>query len=371
MCDNPDLLKKEHRSLVSQLYPADALERAETLLKYIGSVGAYSHSQGVPHIRDTVAKFIHQRDGHEADPSHIYLTQGASSGVQTLLSMLTQNESSGIMIPIPQYPLYSATLALYGATPVNYYLDEENEWGLDIEQLTEAVTSARKQGTDVRALVIINPGNPTGQCLTAGNMQEIVTFCHQHRLMLLADEVYQTNIYTEQRPFISFKKALMDHPSPEVRENLELVSFHSISKGMIGECGRRGGYFECVNLDGQVLEQIYKMASVSLCPNLHGQILVDLMCDPPQQGDASYESYTREINTIFESLRRRSKKLEGVFNRMEGVSCRPAQGSMYLFPQITLSNKVVEAAKKENMAPDAYYSHAMLEATGVCVVPGT
>ncbi|KAI9349973.1 pyridoxal phosphate-dependent transferase [Pilaira anomala] len=373
LCDNPDLLKKENREIVSQLYPSDALERAQTLLHSIGSVGAYSHSQGVPHIRNTVAKFIEERDGgHAADPTHIFLTQGASSGVQTLLSMLTEDEKSGIMIPIPQYPLYSASLALYGAKPVHYFLDESTGWSLDIDQLTKNLKNAREEGTDVRALVIINPGNPTGQCLEANNLRDIISFCHEHRLVLLADEVYQTNIYEpETRPFISFKKALMDHPVAEVREGVELVSFHSISKGMIGECGRRGGYFECVNLDSEILEQIYKMASVSLCPNLHGQILVDLMCNPPRVGDASYESYTGEIKTIYESLVRRSKKLEGVFNKMEGVSCQSAQGSMYLFPQVTLSDKVAEAAKKENMAPDAYYSHAMLEATGVCVVPGS
>ncbi|KAI8988935.1 pyridoxal phosphate-dependent transferase [Pilobolus umbonatus] len=372
LCDYPELLDPKNRELVSQLYPADAIERATRLLKSIGSVGAYSHSQGVPCIRNTVAQFIEKRDGHPANPNHIFLTQGASSGVQTLLSMLTENERSGIMIPIPQYPLYSASLALYGSKPVHYFLDEETGWSLDVEQLTEIVKKNRADGVDVRALVIINPGNPTGQCLTAENMHEIVDFCYEHKLVLLADEVYQTNIYQpEERPFVSFKKALMDHPSAEVREGVELVSFHSISKGMVGECGRRGGYFECVNLDEDILAQIYKMASVQLCPNLHGQILVDLMCNPPHEGDASYESYTAEIKAIFDSLVRRSKKLEDVFNRMEGVSCQPAQGSMYLFPQITLPPKAIEAAKAEGLAPDAFYSHAMLEATGVCVVPGS
>ncbi|KAI8091095.1 pyridoxal phosphate-dependent transferase [Gilbertella persicaria] len=372
LCDNPDLLKKENRGLVSQLYPSDAIERAEFLLNAIGSVGAYSHSQGVPAIRQTVADFIAERDGHTADPNHIYLTQGASAGVQSLLSMLTENTNTGIMIPIPQYPLYSATLTLYGATPVHYYLDEATGWSLDVRQLTGIVADARKQGIDVRALVIINPGNPTGQCLSEENMQDIVTFCYEQRLVLLADEVYQTNIYDPQeRPFVSFKKALMEHPDAEIREGLELVSFHSISKGMVGECGRRGGYFECVNLDPDVLDQLYKMASVSLCPNLHGQILVDLMCNPPRFGDASYDSYKSEIRAIYESLRRRSKKLESVFNRLEGVSCQPAEGSMYLFPQVVLPQKAIEEAKKHRMAPDAYYAHAMLEATGVCVVPGS
>ncbi|KAI9476564.1 MAG: pyridoxal phosphate-dependent transferase [Benjaminiella poitrasii] len=371
-CDNPDLLKKENRPLVSQLYPSDAIERAELLLNAIGSVGAYSHSQGVPFIRKTVAQFIAKRDGHEANPNEIYLTQGASAGVQTLLNIIIEDNNTGIMIPIPQYPLYSATLSLYGATPVPYYLDESTGWSLDIGQLETVVTNARKQGTDVRALVIINPGNPTGQCLPANNMRDIITFCHKQRLILLADEVYQTNIYEPQeRPFISFKKALMEHPDPEVKQRLELVSFHSISKGMVGECGRRGGYFECVNFDKDVMDQLYKLASVSLCPNLHGQILVDLMCNPPRIGDASYESYSAEIETIYNSLRRRSKKLEECFNRLEGVSCQPAQGSMYLFPTITLPKKAIEAAKKHNIAPDDYYSHAMLEATGVCVVPGS
>jgi alanine transaminase len=104
--------------IVSQLYPQDAIERARTLLSSIGSVGAYSHSQGVPSIRQTVANFLQERDAHAANPNHIFLTQGASSGVQTLLSMLTENPNSGIMIPIPQYPLYSASLALYGSTPI-------------------------------------------------------------------------------------------------------------------------------------------------------------------------------------------------------------------------------------------------------------
>lgn len=98
MCDNPELLKPENRELLSKLYPADAIARAELLLKYIGSVGSYSHSQGIPHIRQNVAKFIERRDGYPANPDHIYLTQGASSGVQTVLQLLTQNSNSGIMM---------------------------------------------------------------------------------------------------------------------------------------------------------------------------------------------------------------------------------------------------------------------------------
>ncbi|KAL0082200.1 pyridoxal phosphate-dependent transferase [Phycomyces blakesleeanus] len=373
LCENTDLLAEDKAELVSQLYPADTIARAKKILKTLGAgIGAYSHSQGAASIRQTVARFLLERDGHPANFNNIYLTQGASAGVQAILGLLTQSNKTGIMIPIPQYPLYSATLAYLGATPVHYLLEEESGWTLDIGSLKTTINASRAEGTDVRALVIINPGNPTGQCLDAGNMRDILSFCYEEGLVLLADEVYQTNIYNpETKPFVSFKKAMMEHPNEAIRTGLELVSFHSISKGMVGECGRRGGYYECCNFDEKVLEQVYKMASVSLCPNLHGQILVDLMCDPPRKGDVSYANYRAELDGIYESLRRRSKKLEGVFNAMEGVTCQPAEGSMYLFPRIRLPKKAIEKAASQGLAADAFYCEAMLEATGVCVVPGS
>lgn len=370
LCDNPDLLLPETRHIVSQLYPQDALERAEVLLEHIGSVGAYSHSQGILHIRENVAKFIAERDGYPANPDNIYLTQGASAGVQSILSVLIKDKSTGILIPTPQYPLYSATLSLLDATPVPYLLDESQDWSLNIIDLEKSVNTARSNGTDVRALVIINPGNPTGQCLSEENMREIIEFCCTQQIVLLADEVYQTNIYDpEARPFHSFKKVLMS--MDEQFHDLELVSFHSISKGMIGECGRRGGYFECHGIDPEVMAQLYKIASVSLCPNVHGQILVDLMCQPPKPGSPSYKKYSQEVSSIYKSLRRRSRKLEACFNSMEGVTCNPVYGAMYLFPQIRLPAKAIADAQAQGKVPDNFYCLQMLDATGVCVVPGS
>jgi len=103
-------------------------------------------------------------------------------------------------------------------------------------------------------------------------MKQVVQLCYDESLLLLADEVYQANIFDkENKPFVSFKKVLREMEK-EVAEGVELVSFHSISKGVSGECGRRGGYFEAVNLDAGVMEQIYKMASVNLCPPITGQV---------------------------------------------------------------------------------------------------
>ncbi|KAG0209373.1 hypothetical protein BGX28_010361 [Mortierella sp. GBA30] len=370
LVEYPDLLKDENAELTSKLYPSDAIARARLLLKHIGSIGAYSHSQGIPIIRENVARFIAERDGYPADPSKIFLTQGASAGVQLTLQMIVEHPNVGIMIPIPQYPLYTATLAVLNANPVPYYLDESKGWGLTTEELQRSYDEACEKGIETRALVIINPGNPTGQCLTEENMREIIEFCRKNRVILLADEVYQTNIYKpNERPFHSFKKVLKS--MGPAYDGFEMISYHSISKGMIGECGRRGGYFECEGLCQSILEQIYKISSISLCPNVQGQIMVDLMVNPPKKGDPSYAQYKQEHDGIYHSLIQRAKKLEDIFNTLEGYTCNSADGAMYLFPQIRLPKKAIEAARAAGKEPDHFYCMAMLEATGVCMVAGS
>jgi len=127
------------------------------------------------------------------------------------------------LVPVPQYPLYSAAISLCGGSLVPYYLEETANWGLDIHNLHQSVAEARSKGITVRAMVIINPGNPTGQCLSEANLREILKFCYQENLALLGDEVYQQNIYQDERPFISAKKVLMDM-GPPISKELHLVS---------------------------------------------------------------------------------------------------------------------------------------------------
>ncbi|KAI8608489.1 pyridoxal phosphate-dependent transferase [Chytriomyces sp. MP71] len=287
-----------------------------------------------------------------------------------VLNAIISHPKVGIMIPIPQYPLYTASIALFNGTAVPYYLDEENSWGLSTTELAKSLAKARAEGVEVRALCIINPGNPTGQTLSWENMHEIVEWCKRERIVLLADEVYQTNIYKPaELPFHSFRKVVKSKgPS---YDDFELISFHSISKGMIGECGRRGGYFECTNIDPEVMAQFYKIASISLCPPVHGQLMVGLMTNPPRAGDASYPLYKKEMDGIFASLQRRAETLAKALNRLDGVSCNDAQGAMYLFPTITLPEGAVAHAKALEKNPDEVYCLELLEETGVCVVPGS
>lgn len=108
-----------------------------------------------------------------------------------------------------------------------------------------------------------------------------------------------------------------------------------------------------------------------LCPPVIGQCLVELMVNPPKEGEPSHALYKQEYNGIFENLHKRALALFHAFEEMEGVSCQPPQGSMYLYPTITLPQKALEAAEKAGKNPDEFYCLRLLDATGVCIVPGS
>lgn len=103
-----------------------------------------------------------------------------------ILQLLVTGPEDGVMIPIPQYPLYSATLSLLNGTAVHYYPDEAKGWTLTKEELRRAVNNSP---ANVKAICIINPGNPTGQCLSADNIREILEFAREENIAVLADEV--------------------------------------------------------------------------------------------------------------------------------------------------------------------------------------
>ncbi|EYU28421.1 hypothetical protein ABFS82_12G120800 [Erythranthe guttata] len=368
LCQAPFMLDDPN---VGLLFPADAIAKAKHYLSLTsGGLGAYSDSRGLPGVRKEVAEFIERRDGYPSDPELIFLTDGASKGVMQILNTIIRGSSDGILVPVPQYPLYSATIALLGGSLVPYYLEETANWGLDIVNLRQSVAQARSQGITVRAMVIINPGNPTGQCLSEANLKEILRFCYQNNVVLLGDEVYQQNIYQDERPFISARKVLMDMGAP-INKELQLVSFHTVSKGYWGECGQRGGYFEMTNIPPKAVEEIYKVASIALSPNVPAQIFMGLMVNPPKPGDISYERFIRESKGILESLRRRAQLMTDGFNSCRNVVCNFTEGAMYSFPQIRLPPKAIEAAQKAGKVADVFYCLKLLEATGISTVPGS
>lgn len=156
-----------------------------------------------------------------------------------------------------------------------------------------------------------------------------------------------------------------------VNHGVQLASFHSTSKGYSGECGRRGGYVELVGFDDHVRAQLYKLASISLCSNVGGQVMVGLMTNPPAPGDPSHALFTAERDGILASLKRRADRLGTALRKLEGVTCEAPEGALYVFPRIRLPPAAVAAAAAAGKAADAFYCMAMLEETGVVVVPGS
>jgi alanine transaminase len=244
------------------------------------------------------------------------------------------------MVPIPQYPLYTATLSVLDARVVPYYLEEKAAWGTSMDAIRTAYDKAVAEGTDVKAICVINPGNPTGASLPAEDIKAVLKFAAEKGVVVVADEVYQTNVFIGE--FISFKKALRDlqKAEPGKYDDIELASLHSISKGMVGECGHRGGYFELIGVDPEVAAEVYKFISIQLCPPVLGQCILEMMVNPPKEGEPSYELYRKEYDTIFAGLKERAYALYEAFKRMEGVECDEPQVSPHipniLFPRLPI-----------------------------------
>ncbi|KAG9330147.1 hypothetical protein JZ751_027168 [Albula glossodonta] len=330
LCSCPELLD-------SPLFPEDAKLRARRILQGCGgqSIGSYSASQGVECIRKDVAAYVEQRD------------RGS------ILKLLVSGEGpsrTGVMIPIPQYPLYSAAIAELDAVQVNYYLDEDN-----------CQVQSRK-------------------CI-----EDVLHFAYEEKLFVLSDEVYQDNIYSPECQFHSFKKVLYEM-GPEYFNNVELASFHSTSKGYTGDsapprpappapwlleppfltappprlssrCGFRGGYMEVLNLDPDVQAQLIKLLSVRLCPPVLGQAAMDVIVNPPSSSEASHAQFIKEKKAVLGALAEKAKLTEQTLNTVPGINldppgCKIAQGKL-------------------GMAPDMFYCLRLLEETGICVVPGS
>ena len=373
LLEYPELLDD---GAVLSRFPRDIVDRARFVLGRHGhGLGAYTQSAGIPFIRQAVADFISRRDGIPADPARVILTDGASKGAQAVLTALIRTADDGFMIPIPQYPLYSASLTLLGGRAIGYFLDERNRWQLSEEILTESLARARRSGTNAVGIVVINPGNPTGAVLTRENIEMIIGFARRHGLAVIADEVYQENVYASGCAFHSFAKVLHslgDTTTP-------LFSLHSVSKGFLGECGHRGGYLELRNVPDDVLGEFIKLQSINLCANVPGQIATYLMVAPPAPGEESHATYVRERDAILDDLRTKARILGEGINKIPGMSVDVPQGAMYAFVRFELPEEpgvdlgAMSDSERERYAAgrDAAYCLALLEETGICVVPGS
>lgn len=367
LCTYPELLNDCH-------FNDDAKERARRILGGCrgSSIGSYTDSAGLEVIRKDIAAYMEERDGGvKANSDNIFLCNGASEGIKSIMKLLVSGRDeprAGIMLPVPVYPLYTALLSEFNSHPILYYLNEEDNWSVDTAEMKRALEEA-KQYCVPRGIVVINPGNPTGQVLTENNIKDIIKFSKDEGIYLMADEVYQHNIYGDNASFNSFKKVL--HSMGEEYSDMELASFMSTSKGYMGECGFRGGYCEALNMDEDVKYQLNKSISAMLCSTVSGQAAMDVVVNPPKPGEPSYENFKKEKDYVLGDLKVKARLTSKLLNAIEGITCNEVAGAMYAFPRIHLPPRALKEAESRGVPADVLYCSELLEATGICVVPGS
>ncbi|KAI6658726.1 hypothetical protein LOD99_10939 [Oopsacas minuta] len=143
----------------------------------------------------------------------------------------------------------------------------------------------------------------------------------------------------------------------------------------MGECGFRGGYAEIIGMDEETRMVLSKILSSMLCPNIAGQLILSTYVNPPKEGEASYDSFTKEKDLISSALRRKSQLVHELLNSLNGITMNRLTGSMYAFPKIFLPKGFIEYVKNNEKIvirnPDEYYCLLLLENTGIVSIPGS
>ncbi|XP_037513756.1 alanine aminotransferase 2 isoform X2 [Rhipicephalus sanguineus] len=351
--------------------PSDVVQRARDIIKHCpgGAIGAIQN-QDHPLIQRHIAEHISQRDSVEARPEDIWATDGVTHGVTTILEVLKRRHNGttpGFLTCVPTYMGYFTLLRQYGYHEVCYYLDEDHGWAHNTDEMQKAL-DASKSVCVPRCLLLVNPANPPSTVLSMKQLQDIIMFAHKNHLIILADEVFEYNIYDINHPFHSVRKVMNTMSAPYSRT--ALISFNSLAKGFTVEAGLRSGYFEAINLDS--VDQAYlEEAMEADRPSMLSQAALDCIVRPPGLGDPSYELYTKEKTSTLDSLARRAKMAEKRLNAIPGFHCGPVQGSMAAYARITIPAKAIEEAKRRNKQADVFYAEELLKAKGISVTPSS
>jgi len=268
----------------------------------------YTASAGILEAREAVAADFNAR-GVAVDPDRVLITSGTSEGLELALTAIV-DDGEAVLVPSPTYPLYTAVLAKIGAEPQYYRTDHTNHWLPDVADLRSKITPR------TRALVVIDPNNPTGAIYPDEVRRELIAIAEEHGLVILADEVYGDLSYEGAVP----PMATLDPDAP-------IISYSSLSKAYLAP-GWRAGWMavgRTARLDG-ALAAIKKLADGRLCspgPMQYGVIAA-------LTGDRSHQV------TFRQQLRERAALTTTRLNAIDGISCVAPRGAFYAMPRVTL-----------------------------------
>ncbi|KAJ7806359.1 hypothetical protein B0H14DRAFT_3484170 [Mycena olivaceomarginata] len=247
-----------------------------------------------------------------------------------------------------------ATLAQHHGCAIPYNLDETSGWSTDPASIEAALTKAKAEGTTPKALVI-NPGNPTGALLNSSAMEELVLLCGRHSLVpphRRGTRTTSTTRKTTRYHVLEASRARFGEVG--AAGQVPLVSFHSISKGVSGDCGRRGGYFELTNVSAEVWALVYKLVSVGPVPAAQRARLGWIAWSAhPKKVTLLPALEIRRPYTIHAALVSRTILIMQCLNALLGVLVRPAPRSPLPLPRIMLSARTIAAVKEAGKEPDA------------------
>jgi alanine-synthesizing transaminase len=293
----------------------------------------YGPSAGIREAREAVSA-EYTRTGFPVTADRVFITAGTSEGIELTLSAVCERGGE-VLVPMPTYPLYTAVLAKLDANAKYYRLDPSNGWMPDLDHLKSLVTPA------TRALVVIDPNNPTGAVYPTETRRTLLEFADAHGLLVLADEVYGD---------LGFSGAVP--PYGLLDPDAAIISFSSLSKAYLAP-GWRTGWMaigRSPRLDG-VVEAVKKLADGRLCSAVPMQYAVA----PALTGDRSHQpSFRRELEV-------RARLTVERLRAMPGVSCVAPTAAFYVMPKVALPPG----------RTDEDYVKALLHATGVLCVYGS
>ncbi|MGB5396240.1 MAG: pyridoxal phosphate-dependent aminotransferase [Gammaproteobacteria bacterium] len=299
----------------------------------------YSDSKGLFSGRKAVMHYCQQKNIRHVEIDDIYLGNGVSEMIVMSMQALLNNGDE-ILIPAPDYPLWTAAVSLSGGSPVHYMCDEQADWYPDIADIERKITA------NTRGIVIINPNNPTGAVYPDEVLLEIIELARKHDLIIFSDEIYDKILYDDAT-----------HTSTaSLADDVLFVTFNGLSKSY-RVAGFRAGWMVISGAKLKAtdyIEGIELLASMRLCSNVPGQHAI-------QTALGGYQS----INDLVKPggrLRRQRDLAYELVTQIPGVSCVKPKGAMYLFPK--MDPAVLKFDDDEKMALDLLLEERILIVQG-------
>ncbi len=320
------------------LEPPD--EIVQDMIRNLPHAAGYTDSKGLFAPRKAVVHYAQEKQIAGVTVDDVYLGNGASELIVMSLNALLDNGDE-VLVPAPDYPLWTAAVSLSGGRPVHYRCDEGADWCPDIADMRAKI------GPNTRGIVVINPNNPTGALYPTELLRQIVELARQHRLIIFADEIYDKTLYDGN-----------EHTSiASLADDVLFVTFNGLSKNY-RSCGYRAGWM-IVSGDkrdaGDYIEGLNMLASMRLCSNTPGQLAI-------QTALGGYQSIKDLVAPEGRLCRQRDLAYD-LLTQIPGLSVVKPKAALYMFPRLD--------AKMYPVADDQQLAYELLAEEKVLVVQGT